>query len=155
MSKPWRVPALVLPSLRRVAKRRYAFLIVLIVILTATALAYRPKPDGRMVAVNGTAQANSVCLTLDTGGTVEYAMPPTSAVILAAPTSGTVTGAVIFDQHCVVLVEADFGPRVFGAGGQLYDRGIHDAGFTEQHYDGAMEAAVAGSPCVGVTLPPP
>lgn len=48
-----------MPSLRQVAKRRHAFLIVLIVMVTATVLAYWPKPNGRMVAVNETDSTNS------------------------------------------------------------------------------------------------
>jgi len=84
--------------------RRYAFLIFVIVIGTATVLAYWPKPNGPMVAVNETSQASSVSLTLDTGATLEYAMPPLSAVLLPISPVGTVTGAVVDSAAAVGLV---------------------------------------------------
>lgn len=139
-------------SLRLIPKRRYVFVAVLAITLI---LSYGIHPAGRMVAVNRTDQAESVRLTMDSGGNVEYQLPPMSAVVLPAPDGGTVTGAVIFDDHCLAIIGASFGPRVFGAGGQIYNRGLHDAGFTTDRYDGVTQAAVAGSTCVGVTLPSP
>jgi hypothetical protein len=141
-----------MPSLPRYPKRRYAFLIVVSVLAIVTVVSYWPKPDGRMVAVNDTAQMQSVRLTLDTGGTLEYAMPPLSAVVLPRPPVGTVTGAVIFNQQCVGLAFYGWGPRVFAVGGDINSGSGGDLG---RHYDGATQPAIAGSNCVGVTVSSP
>jgi hypothetical protein len=140
------------PSLRRYPVRRYVFLIVVSALVTVTVVSYWPKPDGPMVAVNDTAQLESVRLTLDTGGSLEYAMPPSSAVVLPRPPVGTVTGAVIFNQQCVGLAFYGWGPRVFAVGGDINARSGGDFG---QHYDGATQPAVAGSNCVGVPVSSP